>query len=313
MQKTISIIVPVYNEEQNIPLVARELARVFSGIKHYAYEIIFVNDGSVDNSRAAIDALSIADSRIRAIDFSRNFGKEAATSAGLHASRGDACLIIDADLQHPPELIPYFIEKWEAGAEIVIGVRQTNKNEGLIKCYGSKLFNTMMNAMSDTPLIVGATDFRLIDRIVVDEFNKLTERNRLTRGLFEWLGFRRELVYFAAHERANGTASYSVSKLINLAFASFISHSLFPLKVAGRLGVAITLASGALGFVVFWERYVMNDALGWAVSGTAQLTIINVFLMGLVLSCLGLIALYIGNINNEVSGRPLYVVRVKRK
>lgn len=313
MQKTISIIIPVFNEEKNIPLIAQELASVFADLPRYTYEVIFVNDGSSDQSLAAIDALRAQDPRVKVIDFSRNFGKEAATSAGLHASTGDAVMIIDADLQHPPELIPQFIAKWEAGAEIVIGVRLKNRREGLIKRYGSKLFTAIMSAMSDTELIPGATDFRLVDRMVVDEFNKLTERNRMTRGLFEWLGFKREFIYFHANGRANGKASYSVSKLLNLALHSFVSHSLFPLKVAGRLGIFITLSSGILGLVVFWERYILNDVYSWNISGTAQLTIIIVFLMGLVLSCLGLIALYIGNIHHEVSGRPLYVVRNKRK
>ncbi len=313
MQKTISIIVPVFNEEKNVPLIAHEITRVFNTLPSYTYELIFVNDGSSDNSLSAINALAETDAKIKLIDFSRNFGKESATSAGLHASTGDAVMIIDADLQHPPELIPQFIKKWEEGAEIVIGVRSKNKKAGIVKNFGSKLFIAIMEAMSDTELVACATDFRLIDRMVVDEFNKLTERNRMTRGLFEWLGFKRDFVYFEAEERANGKASYSVSKLVKLALSSFVAHSLFPLKFAGYLGVFITLSSGILGVVVFVQRYVMADVFGWNVSGTAQLAILNVFLIGLVLSCLGLIALYIGNIHDEVAGRPLYVVRNKRK
>lgn len=311
MQKTISLVVPVYNEEKNVPLIAGEIARVFSQLS-CAYEIIFVNDGSRDGSQAAIAAIAAQDPQhIKSIELSRNFGKESATSAGLHSAIGHAVMMIDADLQHPVDMIPEFIEKWKAGADVVIGQRKNSKKEGIIKHLGSKLYYLIMNRMSDTPLESGTTDFRLIDRQVVDEFNKLTEHNRITRGLIDWLGFKRVLVPFQANERAHGQASYSLPKLIRLALSSAITHSLFPLKFAGYLGLVITLTTGLFGTIIFIQRYIYNDALGWAVTGTAQLAILIIFFIGIVLSCLGLIALYIGNIHSEVAGRPLYVVKKK--
>ncbi len=312
MQKIISIVVPVFNEEKNIQLITQEIERVFATIPNYSYELIFVNDGSGDNSQEVIDSLISSDSKIKSIEFSRNFGKEFATSAGLEYAKGDAVMMIDADLQHPVGLIPKFIEKWEAGFEQIIGVRISNKSTGIIKKVCSKLFYFILNSMSETRLISGTTDFRLIDRKVVDEFNKLAERNRITRGLLAWLGFKQTTIEFKAPKRVHGEASYSYPKLIKLALSSFVSHSLFPLKLAGYMGIFITLFSGLLGIVVFIERYIYDDIWRWHFSGSAQLAILNVFLIGIVLTSLGLIALYIGNINGEVSGRPLYIIRNKK-
>lgn len=308
MQKTISIIVPVHNEEKNVPLINEELLHVFSTLP-YGYEIIYVNDGSKDSSQQVIDGLTNTNEKIKSIEFSRNFGKESATSAGLQYSTGDAVIVIDADLQHPTSLITQFIERWENGADVVIGLRTKTKGGFGLKSLCSFFYYKVINTISETPIVPGATDFRLIDRKVVNEFNKFTEHERITRGLIDWLGFKREFVEFEANERANGVASYSYFKLIKLAISSSISHSLFPLKFAGYLGMFIVFISGAGGLAVFTERYVYHDMLHWAVSGTAQLALLMIFFIGIVLSCLGLIALYIGNINHEVSGRPLYVVR----
>lgn len=311
MQKTISIIVPVYNEEKNIPLLSAELLNVFSS-SPYNLEIIFVDDGSKDNSQKVIGDLVKKDEKIKSIEFSRNFGKEAATSAGLQYSVGDAVIVIDADLQHPTSLIPQFIQIWENGADIVIGLRTKNKGEGFVKYFGSILYYKIINAISDTPIEPGATDFRLLDRKVVDEFNKFTERERITRGLIDWLGFRREFIRFEANKRINGTASYSFSKLVKLAISSSVSHSLFPLKLAGYLGVFTILISGISGLIIFVQRYIFNNVLNWSVSGSAQLAILIIFFIGIILSCLGLVALYVGNIQKETLGRPLYVVRSKK-
>ena len=308
MQKTISIIIPVYNESKNIPLIKDEIVSIFSHIS-YDYEIIFVNDGSKDDSQDVIDNLTKTDKNIKSIEFSRNFGKEIATSAGLQYSSGDAVIIIDADLQHPTSLILEFIKRWESGLDVVIGKRKSNKGIGFIKTFCSFLYYKIINTISETPIEAGATDFRLMDRKVVDEFNKFSERERITRGLVDWLGFKRDFVEFTADKRANGEASYSYFKLIKLALSSSVSHSLVPLKFAGYLGLFIMTVSGISGLVIFVENYILNDVLVWGITGTAKLAILMIFFIGLVLACLGLIALYIGNIHNEVVGRPLYVVR----
>jgi len=309
----ISIIIPIFNEEENIPLVYRDIIKVWQNLKsEHSIEILFVNDGSTDKSGDEIKTLSESDNRVKYIEFSRNFGKEIATSAGVRYSKGDAMIFIDADLQHPPELIPQFIEKWKNGADIVVGVREKNNGEGFIKSVGSYWFYKIMNMIGRTKIIPRATDYRLISRQVANEFNKFTEHGRITRGLLDWLGFNRDYIYFEANCRQNGKAKYSCWKLIKLAFSSFIAHSLFPLKFAGYLGVFITTASTILGAIMFTARYILRNEWGMGISGVAQLAVIILFLIGIVLSCLGLIALYIASIHGEVVNRPLYVVKSQK-
>lgn len=304
----ISIIVPVYNEEKNIPFFYEKIQLVLNG-SSCLWELIFINDGSCDKSLVELEKISKEDGRVRVIDFSRNFGKEVAMTAGINQCAGNACVILDADLQHPIEKIPEFIEKWEAGAEVVIGVREKNKGEGLVKKIGSYFFYKMINRISDMEIITRATDFRLLDRAVIDEFNKLTEKNRMTRALIDWLGFRREYIYFEANERIYGKPSYNFFKLMRLAFNSMISFSFFPLRLAGYLGIIITIFSFLLGMFMFITNYVTRSL---NFSGSAILAVIILFLIGIVLICLGFIALYIANIHTEVSGRPMYIIRSKK-
>ncbi|MEI7425773.1 MAG: glycosyltransferase family 2 protein [Candidatus Moraniibacteriota bacterium] len=307
-KKLLSIIVPVYNEEKNIPLFYEKIQVILDGL-NYAWEIVFVNDGSCDKSILELNNISEKDSRVQVIDFSRNFGKEIAVTAGINNCQGVACIILDADLQHPIEKIPEFIEKWEAGAEVVVGVRKKNKGEGFVKKIGSYFFYKMINRISDMEIVTRATDYRLIDRVVIDAFNQLTEKNRMTRALIDWLGFRREYIYFEANERIHGVPSYSFWKLVRLAFNSMIAFSLFPLKLAGYLGVIITFFSGLLGIFIMVDRYLTKEL---HFSGSVILAVVILFLIGVVLVCLGLIALYIANIHAEVTNRPMYIIRKKR-
>lgn len=302
----------MFNEEKNLPHLLKSIEDVFASISNYMYEIVFVDDGSSDKSLEVVEELSTQNPNINFIEFSRNFGKEVATSAGLHFCTGDAAIAVDADLQHPIGLIPEFINKWEKGVDIVIGIRTANKGTTFFKKVASKTYYKIINFISTTPIIPGATDFRLIDRKVINEFNKLSERNRITRGLIDWLGFKKDYIYFIANERLHGEAKYSYLKLIKLAVSSSVAHSLIPLKFAGYLGMFITFTSFMGGSLVFIARYILNDAWGWHVSGTAQLAILMIFFIGIVLICLGLIALYIGNITEEVTNRPLYIVRNKK-
>jgi len=313
MAKLISIIIPTYDESANIPLIYKKIKEVFLLMGgNYKYEVIFVDDGSADDSIEVLEKLADKDNKIKYLEFSRNFGKEFATSAGIQYSKGDAAIMVDADLQHPAELIPEFIKKWEDGADIVVGIRTKNKGEGLIKKVGSWGFYKMMNLMSDTKIIPQATDFRLIDKKVIVEFNRLTEKTRITRGLIDWLGFKKEFIYFTANKRQNGKASYTNFKLAKLALSAVISQSLFPLKLSGYLGIFISFFSGILGLFIIIEKYILEDPLNMRFSGPAILAVIILFLVGIILSCLGLIALYIGNIQKEVSNRPMYIVRTKK-
>lgn len=308
-QKLISIIVPAFNEAQNLPLLLAEIIDAFTPLK-YSYEIVLINDGSTDNTLLVAQALKQTHLDIvKVLDFSRNFGKEAATTAGYRYATGDAVMVIDADLQHPPALIPQFIEKWLAGADVVIGVRSNNASDSFIKRLGSKLYYKIINQISETPIVPRATDFRLLDRQVVDEVNKLTERNRMTRGLIDWLGFRRDYIYFVAPDRLHGEAAYSFWKLVKLAAESFIAHSLLPLRLAGYTGIVIMALSSTLGLLMIYDRYI--NSLGLNFSGPAILANVILFLVGIVLIMLGLLSFYIGHIYHETQNRPLYVIRKK--
>jgi polyisoprenyl-phosphate glycosyltransferase len=311
MGKLISIIVPLYNEEKNISLLYGAItdlwAKKMSSL--YDLEIVFVNDGSRDGSSAEVEKLAVSDGRVRLIEFSRNFGKEVATSAGLQHAQGDAAIMIDADLQHPVAVMPELIAKWEAGADMVIGVRTRTKGNDLLRKLGSGLFYRILNQIGEVQIVPNATDYRIIDRCVLDEFNRFTERGRITRGLLDWLGFTKDYVYFEADERHHGQPAYNKLKLLKLAMSTFVAHSLLPLKLAGYLGLFIVLTSGPLGAFIFVVKYFMGNFLNF--SGPAILAVINLFLVGITLSSLGIIALYIGQIHSEVTNRPLYVIKKK--
>jgi dolichol-phosphate mannosyltransferase len=309
----ISVVIPCCNEEGNVPRLHQALVDVFAPLaSRYTAEFLFIDDGSTDGTAAAVEKLAENDPRTKLISFSRNFGKEVATTAGIRNAHGEAVVILDADLQHPPELIPLFLEKWRGGADVIIGVRKKNRHYALAKRCGAVLYYKIMNMISDTPMVPRETDFRLIDRQVADAFNEFTERQRSTRALIDWLGFRREYIEFDMNDRTDGKASYSLGKLFHLATYSFISHSLVPLRIAGYLGIFITFCSGLFGLAVIFEQYIFHDVWSWHFSGAAELGIVDVFLIGIVLSCLGIIALYIENIHNETINRPMYVIRKKR-
>ena len=306
----ISIIVPIYNEAENIPRFFVDLTVVLDDLgERYNWEIIFVNDGSVDDSSTELQKFT--DSRVRVLEFSRNFGKEAALSAGLQTAKGDAALMIDADFQHPLSLIPEFVKKWENGAEVTVGIRKRSK-ANLLKRFGSFLFYKIIRRIANVDIVPNETDFRILDREVIDAFNALTERNRMTRGLIDWLGFKREYIDFEANVRVDGHAGYGLLKLFRLAINGFVSLSLLPLKLAGYLGALIVFTVGPFGLYVLLGRYLFNWAYPASFSGPAQLALLITFLVGIVLCSLGLVALYVANIHDEILARPLYVVRKKR-
>lgn len=308
----LSIIIPVYNEELNLERHHKIIVKKLDSL-NLDYEIVYVDDGSTDNSLSKIKLLSNGNKTTKYLSFSRNFGKEAATSAGLKECSGNAAIMIDADGQHPIDMIDTFLDKWKDGFDVVIGVRVSNKGEGLIKKYGSKLFYKTLNYLSSDNTTPGSTDFRLIDRKVINEFNKLTERGRITRGLIDWLGFKRCYVEFKANERADGKASYSFRKLLSLALHAFISHSTLPLKAVGSLGLIITFLAGLLGIFILVDMYILRDPMNLAITGTATLAVFLSFLVGIVLACQGLLALYVESIFKESQNRPLYIISEQSK
>ncbi|MBO7720428.1 glycosyltransferase family 2 protein [Candidatus Saccharibacteria bacterium] len=307
-----SVVVPIHNESEGIKnFLDKELFPELEKIKKYRHEVIFVDDGSTDNSLEIIQEYAKKQKNIRIIALSRNFGKEPALSAGLAEASGDAVITIDADGQQPPKLIPEFIKKWEDGADIVTGVRDHYTKHGLIQKMGSKLFYWLLRKMGNKYTVPGSTDFRLMDRAVVDEFNRLSEHNRITRGLIDWLGFKQEYIKYTYGARLAGKPSYGMKKLFKLAIDSFVSMSTTPLVVLGYLGLIITFLSGILGLFVIIQQYVLGDPLGLYWNGAVQMAIFITFLIGIVLISQAITALYISHIHAETQSRPLYIINKK--
>jgi dolichol-phosphate mannosyltransferase len=306
--KTISIVIPIYNEAPNIRPLYESVRSIIKKIPH-RFELIFVDDGSSDDSFTKIKIVAKKDKKVKVVSLARNFGKEIAVTAGIHAARGDAAIIMDADLQHPPELLPKFVEEWQNGADVVVGVKSYSSQEGWFKRFSSKSFYMLLSKFSSSAITPHASDFRLISRKVIEVFKGFTERNRITRGIIDWAGFDRRYIYFEAPPRLHGQATYSYRKLFNLAVNSFTAYSLLPLKFASWLGWAILCISALSGMFIVVQEYVFGDPLKLDISGTAILAIMLMFLVGVVLICLGFIAMYIARIHEEVINRPLYIIK----
>jgi polyisoprenyl-phosphate glycosyltransferase len=303
----ISIVIPVYCEEKNIPALYRRLEQVIASLPEIGWEYVFVNDGSRDSSLEVLRQLATQDPKVRVLDFSRNFGKEIALTAGVHhAGAADAVICMDADLQHPPEFIPKLVQEWKKGAEIVATVRASIEKQPLLRRIGSHAYYWLMSKITGLNMVSQTTDFRLYDKKVVAVFRQATERNRLFRGIMDWLGFRKVYVEFHADARNDGTAGYSYVALWRLAINSITAFSLWPLRLTGYLGVFITTISGLLLVWMLGAYLFGNRAL---YTPLAIVVVANTFLIGIVLMGIGLVALYIGTIHTEVINRPLYIVR----
>lgn len=307
--KKIAIVVPVYREAGNLLALYQRLESVTAQLSDFDWEYIFVNDGSPDDSYQVLLKLASEDKKIKVLDLSRNFGKEIALTAGAHEAIGvDAVICIDADLQHPPELIPDLLDQWRLGAEVVVTIRKSSEQEPLLRKWGSTIFYWIINKVCNFEMVPKATDFRLYDKKVVEAFRHATERERMFRGIMDWMGFRRAFIEFHASARQVGDAAYSYGKLWKLAINSITAFSLWPLRLTGYLGVLISVLSGLL---LSWMlgSYIFTGV--WIYTPLAIVVVANTFLMGLVLVSLGLVALYIGTIHTEVINRPLYLIREK--
>lgn len=311
-QQLISIIIPAYNEAPNLPPLYHMVSTVIKKLP-YKFEIIFVDDGSSDNSVDILKDIGKQDTRVHTIELARNFGKESATSAGIHAAKGDAAIIMDADLQHPPKLLPRLIKHWRKGTEVVVGVREYSRHESWLKRTTSKLFYALLRRFTSADITPNATDFRLIDRKVMNAFAAFTERNRLARGLIDWTGFSRSYVHFVVSPRRHGKPGYTYRKLFSLATNTVTAYSMLPLKIASYLGWVILLFSTCLGIFVAIEKFLLNDPMHLEIRGTALLAIIILFLVGLILVCLGFVAMYIARIHDEVLNRPLYIIKEEHR
>lgn len=304
----LSLVIPVYNEQEGIAAFHKHLAAVVQKVAPGAYEIIYCDDGSSDNTAALIRNIAADDHHVKLLCLSRNFGKEIALSAAIHAAKGDAVVMLDGDGQHPVEMLPQFVEAWQTGAKVVIGVRSGRDAERLSKRFGSWLFYRLFNRITGQHLVPGSTDYRLIDRSVQQAFLQLPETDRHTRGLIDWLGFQRTYIPITRLPRVAGTASYSFSKLVRLSLNSVVSLSSVPLYISGFLGVLITVTAFLLGSAVLVEQFLLRDPLHWKFTGTAMLSILTLFLVGIVLISQGIISLYLSYIHTQAKNRPLYII-----
>ena len=305
----VSIVIPVYNEAAGLEVFhTKHLIPELKKIKKTSFEIIYVNDGSRDATLTILASLAGKDDSIKVINLSRNFGKEIAVTAGISACAGEATIIMDGDGQHPPILINDFLAKWQGGAQVVVGVRKSNTKEGIVKRVGSKVFYRLFNSASGAEIVPGSTDFRLIDQNVRMEFLRFSERHRITRGLIDWLGFKRDYVAFDSPARIAGNASYKLSQLVRLALNSFVSLSLKPLFLFGWIGVLITSLSLLAGTFLLVEQVFMGDPLRLGFTGAALLGILISFLIGLVLISQGVIAIYLSHVHSQTQDRPLFVI-----
>ena len=304
MKPTYSIIAPIYNELENIPELYRRVKEVMDSTKE-PWELLLVDDGSTDGSTSALRALAKKDDCVRPVIFARNFGHQVAVTAGLDYSRGDAVVIIDADLQDPPELILEMAKKWKEGYEVVYAVRAEREGESWFKLWTASLFYRLIYRITDVKIPLDTGDFRLMDRGVVNVINSMRERHRFLRGMSAWVGFKRIGVEYKREARKAGETKYPFRKMFRLALNAITSFSYFPLQVATFFGFASAgIAIIAIPFVVY-----MRITGSQAFFGQATTLIAVLFLGGVQLISLGILGEYIGRLYDEAKGRPLYIVR----
>ncbi len=298
----ISIVLPAYNECESLPLVVGSVTEVMSETG-FSYEIIVVDDGSSDGTREAVLSLRIAHPSLRYLRFSRNFGKEASLSAGLMAAAGDAVILMDADGQHPPSLLPEFLERWRKGFEVVAAVQKA-RTEPPLKRRFKRWYYQLMEAGSSVVIPPDAGDFRLLDRKVVDAINALPERNRLMKGLYAWVGFRTTFIPFETKPRVAGTTKFTWAQLFSLGFTGLTSFTVVPLRLVSVAGLVISISSILYGLYILFEHFVQGDHLpGWA-----TLSVGMMFLSGVQLLALGVIGEYLGRTFEESKQRPIYII-----
>src|SRR5262245_8418753 len=298
-----SIVIPVYNEVEVLPSLYTRLTRVMEGLGE-SYEIIFVNDGSEDGSLQLLRDLRAGDERVKILGLSRNFGHQLAITAGLDHSAGQAVVVLDADLQDPPEVIPQLVDQWRKGYDIVFAVREKRRGEGLFKRATAALFYRLLRRLTSTEIPVDAGDFRLMSRKAVDTLKSIRERDRFIRGLSGWIGFQQISVPYVRDVRYAGTTKFPLKKMVRFAFNGLLSFSSVPLQLASYLGFAVSSASFAyIAYAVWLKLFTDHTILGWTSVMVAVL-----FLGGVQLLCLGIVGEYIGRIYDEVKQRPLYVI-----
>ncbi|MBC7406823.1 MAG: glycosyltransferase family 2 protein [Arcicella sp.] len=305
----ISIIIPCFNEEQVISHTYERVDKTMKSFKHGGYELIFINDGSRDKTLEILRGISQKDSHVKILSFSRNFGHQPAVTAGINICLGDIAIIIDADLQDPPELFPEMVKIYlEQNANVVYGLRKERKGETFFKRVSAKYFYKTINFLSDTPLPVDTGDFRLIDKHVIEAFRSLPEKNKYIRGLISWIGFKQVPVMYVREERFAGETKYPLSKMIKFASTSLLYFSKKPLKLALTIGlISIVIGIGLAIWVLTGLIYRTNSI----VPGWASTIIALIFFGGIQLLTIGVLGEYLGNMFEEIKNRPEYIIHEK--
>lgn len=299
-----SFIVPVLDEEESLPELLDRMSALMDDLDGEA-ELVLIDDGSTDAGNSMIRAAMDRDPRIKLLELSRNFGHQIAITAGTDFARGEAVVILDADLQDPPEVVLAMIEKWREGYDIVYGVRAAREGDSYFKRVTARLFYRCLKFMVAFPVAMEAGDFRLIDRRALSAFQKLREHNRFVRGMWAWVGFRQAAVEYERHARKRGESKYPLAKMLRLAIHGIISFSDLPLQIAIWIGTGVSALGAVYGcyVVALWLQGDERLASGWS-----SLIVIMTFLGGIQLTLLGIVGMYVGRIHEEVKNRPLYVI-----
>ena len=303
--KKISILIPCYNEEQSLPLLYPELVKLMDANPGYEWELMFVNDGSKDNTLAVLQQLRQQDGRVNYVDLSRNFGKEAAMLAGFDHVTGDCMVIIDADLQHPPTLIPEMIKWWEQGYDDVYAKRKSRGKESWLRKRLSLQFYKILQRSSRFEVLQNVGDFRLLDRCCINALRQLRESERYTKGMYSWIGFKKKEIEFEQGDRIAGESSWNYRQLFSFAIDGITSFTNAPLRISTVVGFVVSLCAFLYMIYVFFKAVIFGDP----VQGYPTLVILILFLGGIQLLSLGIIGEYIGRIYNETKNRPDYIVR----
>ena len=306
----ISLIVPCFNEEESLPILHKELCAVTETMQGYAFEFLFIDDGSKDQTRNGLMALSEQDTRVKYISFSRNFGKEAAMYAGFCNAKGDYVAVIDADMQDPPSLLPEMVKILESGEYDSVATRREDRTgEPVIRSFFARMFYRIMNKISDTDIVDGARDFRLMTRDMVNAIIRMSEYNRFSKGIFGWIGFRTYWMSYKNVERVAGQTSWSFWKLFKYSMDGFINHSQFPLSISSWGGILCTLISFIMVIFIVVRKLMFGDP----VAGWASLVCIVLFIGGIQLFCIGIMGQYLAKLYLEVKNRPHYIVAKSNK
>lgn len=304
--KLISIIIPIYNEEGNIQELIKRLYSVLEKLD-VDFELVFINDGSYDNSKKILTKSAEEDKRIKIIHFSRNFGHQIAVTAGIDNCNGDCAVIIDADLQDPPDLIPKLIKRWKDGYQVVYAQREKRKGESFFKLFSAKLFYRILKRLTNVNIPLNTGDFRLIDKKIINTLKQMPEKNRFIRGMVSWTGFRQTGVKYVREERFSGDTKYPLKKMIKFALTGITSFSFIPLQIATYFGFAISGISFLYAlYVLYLKLFTTRTIQGWS---TIMIAIL--FLGGVQLITLGIIGEYIGRISEEIKQRPTYIIDEK--